>query len=103
MLESGALAGNAWGLPGEMSGEVGEHLVGLGDAAIAELVRLLDDSQPVWFEGSEEATTGNAYALRVKDLAAAFIRRIRGQPVEIPLDMDERDRLIARVRDAEER
>jgi len=98
LLASDELMGNAWGLPGEMSGEVGQHLLALGEPAIALLQPLLSDPTVVWFEGSEEATTGNAYQLRVMDLAAAFIRQLRGQPVSLALDPKSRDAMIADLR-----
>lgn len=101
-----ALAGNftgvanPWGLPGLLPGLAAEHYVTLGAAAVPELVRLLDDEQRVYYAGSQEATLGNVYQYRVKDLAAFFISRIRGLPFEVRESPRERDAEIERLKGA---
>jgi hypothetical protein len=90
--------GNAWGIPGEVEGPAATHLIALGGAAVAPLAALLGDERPVRYGGSQVATLGNAFGFRVKDLALAFIRRIRGERVEMDEDPAERDREIGRMR-----
>lgn len=89
---------NPWGMPGELDGPVGQHVVTLGEVAIVTLRPLLDDDADVTYGGSEEATFGNSYHYRVKDLAAFYISRIRGAPYRVVLDVGQRDREIARLR-----
>ena len=91
---------NPWGLPGELDGPPGQHLVALGEPAVAALVPLLDDTRPVMYEGSKEATVGNSFDYRVKDLAAFYLSRIRGIPYEVRQSPGGRDPLIARLRAA---
>ncbi len=74
---------NPWGLPGETDGAAGQHLLQLGDAAIDPLIELLDDGRRVVYSGSKEATFGNSYAYRVKDLAAFYLSQLTGLPYAV--------------------
>ena len=101
-LYARALAGrwtvfaNPWGLPREV-GPVGAHLLQLGAAAVPALRAHLDDPAPVSYAGSEEATVGNGYAYRVKDLAAFYAARLAPAPYAVLPTPAERDREIARL------
>lgn len=86
-----AAIGNPWGLPGELDGPAGQHLVSLGDAASPGLMTLLEDGRLVPYWGSQEATLGNSYAFRVKDFAAFFLSKIRGGPYVLHVDPAARD------------
>ena len=86
-----AAIGNVWGLPGELDGPAGQHLVGLGDDVAAGLRTLLDDERRVPYWGSQEAMLGNSYAFRVKDFAAFFLSKIRGVPYVLHRDPAARD------------
>jgi len=72
--------GNLWGMLGETSddGPLGAHLIEQGESAAPELRALLDDDTPLFYDGSKEATAGNAMGYTVKDAAAYFLRRIDG-------------------------
>ncbi len=85
---------NPWGLPSVLGGSTGEHLLALKEAAIPELVNLLDHDRHVYYAGSQEATLGSHYGYRVKDLAAYYISQIRGIPFEIDKDPNKRDEEI---------
>ncbi len=89
---------NPWGLPGTLDGATGEHVVSLGEAAVPHLIGLLDNDARAFYEGSQEATYGNSYAYRVKDLAAFYISRIRDVAFAIDRDPDVRDREIAKLK-----
>jgi hypothetical protein len=96
-LQNSNLA-NIWGMPGELDGAAGQHLVALGTQAADKLVPLLDDARRVPYSGSEEATVGNSYKYRVKDFAAFFIHRILGLPYSLRKTPPERDIEIERLR-----
>ena len=49
----------------------------LGERAIPELVKLLDNETVHRYHGSEAATVGNAYRFRVKDFATYYICRVK--------------------------
>jgi hypothetical protein len=70
---------NSWGLLYEHNdeGPIGIMLVMLGEEAIPELVKLLDNETIHPYHGSEEATVGDDYQFRVKDFAAYYICRIK--------------------------
>jgi hypothetical protein len=89
---------NPWGLPGKLDGETAQHFVKLGPKAVTELVRLLDDNTGAMYGGSKEATFGNSYHYRVKDLAAFFIAKIRGIPLKIDKDPKLRDIEIGKLK-----
>lgn len=91
---------NSWGLLYELddAGPVGIRFVMLGEPAVPALVRLLDNaSAPLIYDGSKEATVGNAYHYRIKDFAAFYLGRIRRIPVAFHRDLAERDREIGRL------
>jgi hypothetical protein len=73
-------SGNLWGMLGKTSddGPLGTHLIQQGASAAPELRKLLDDDTWLIYEGSKEATAGNAMDYTVKDAAAYFLRRIDG-------------------------
>jgi hypothetical protein len=79
---------------------VGQHVVSLGESTVAELSHLLDDSRPVTYGGSREATYGNSFNYRVKDLAAEFLAQIRHLPYVVKEAPSERDVEIDRLREA---
>ena len=58
---------NPWGMTGELDGPLGQHLVGLGEPAVAALRPLLDDDRVIRSSGSREATyaTGSSIASRI--------------------------------------
>ena len=72
---------NSWGFlykhKHDAFGPVGPMLFILGEEAIPELVKLLDNETIHLYHGSEAATVGNAYRFRVKDFAAYYICRIK--------------------------
>jgi hypothetical protein len=70
------LSGNEWSFPDGYLGQVGQHLVGLGPAAVAALQTLLEDERPVMYEGSQDAMLADLAHFRTKDLARLFIDRI---------------------------
>lgn len=94
----GTSSANRWGLPGELDGAAGQHLVQLGDAAAAPLEALLSDNRRVQYAGSKEATVGNEYEYRVKDLAAFFLSRIQNVPYVVREQPAARDGEIERLR-----
>ena len=92
---------NSWGLLYELddAGPVGIRFVMLGEAAVPALVRLLDNAgAPLIYDGSKEATVGNAYHYRIKDFAAFYLGRIRRIPVTFHRELPERDQEIARLK-----
>lgn len=91
---------NPWGMPGELDGPLGQHLVSLGEAAVPALVPLLEDTRQVTYGGSKEATVGNDYAYRVKDLAAFYLSKIKKAPLAVPESPKARDAEIAKLRKA---
>lgn len=101
-----ALAGNltgyanSWGLLWEHDdeGPVGIRFSMLGDASIAALRPLLDDARETMrYDGSEEATVGNAYHFRVKDFAAYYLSQITLIPIAYHPAAADRDRAIAEL------
>jgi hypothetical protein len=91
-------AANAWSMPGELDGPAGQHLVKLGSAAESELESALGDATSVTYAGSREASIGNAYKYRVKDIAAQLLRAIRGESLEVDTSPSRRDRAIRELR-----
>lgn len=70
---------NSWGFLYEHNdeGPIGIMLVMLGEEAIPELVKLLNNETMHMYHGSKEATVGNGYQFRVKDFAAFYICKIK--------------------------
>jgi hypothetical protein len=95
---SQAEMGNPWGLPGELDGQAGQHLVKIGGPAIKALFGLLDDQRQILYAGSEEATFGNSFRYRIKDLAAFYISKIGGHPYVLYETPEARDTEINRLR-----
>lgn len=93
-------AANTWGLPDVLDGLAGEHLLALGEAAVPGLKTLLDDDRRVYYEGSKEATLGNSYRYRVKDLAAFYISKIRNISFKVDEDPNKRDQEIEKLKSA---
>lgn len=91
-------AANAWSMPGELDGPAGQHLVKLGAAAESELLSALGDAKTVTYAGSREASIGNSYKYRVKDIAAQLLRAIRGESLEVDQSPTRRDRAIRELR-----
>jgi hypothetical protein len=92
--------GNAWGLPGDADGQAGQHLLRIGRPAGEALAGLLDDARPVRYAGSSEATFGNSFQYRIKDLAAFFLGRTWGLPYAVLPTAAERDVEIGKLRAA---
>lgn len=97
---SGNLTGlaNTWGLPGVSNGVAGDNFEALGVAAIPHLIKILDDNTRMYYAGSQEATLGNSYKYRVRDLAAFFISRIRELPLNLEAKTGERDIRIDKMK-----
>jgi hypothetical protein len=63
------------------AGPAGIRFVVLGEAAVPALVRLLDNAgTPLIYDGSKEATVGNADHYRVKDFAAFYLSACAASP-----------------------
>jgi hypothetical protein len=106
-IYAGALSGdftgmaNSWGLlyEHEDDGAVGVAFLTIGEKAIPALSELLDDERTnLTYQGSAEATVGNAYAYRVKDFAAYYIGRILGSPLKYYPDPADRDEQINQLK-----
>jgi hypothetical protein len=99
------LAGNDWGLLWFLEADgyegaqsLGLHLISLGHDALEPLEKMLDNTTLVEYEGSKEAMVGNDLGYRVMDVAAYFIGRITGKPMQYSADVAERDRGIAALK-----
>jgi hypothetical protein len=85
------LAGNAWGfLWFDQDPGLGQVLIELGNGSIPALRRLASHRDVILYEGSKEATTGNALMPRAKDFAAYYLHRITGLAVR-PITLGDRD------------
>lgn len=92
---------NSWGLlyEWEDEGPVGIAFLTIGKKSIPALSRLLDDERTILkYQGSKEATVGNAYRYRVKDFAAYYIGRILGNPLKYHPEFKDRDVQIATLK-----
>jgi hypothetical protein len=98
MRDHFAIAGNAWSFPNGPYGGSGERLLRLGRAAVPALSELLDDTTPVGYEGSREASAAALWKFRLKDLAALFLSRITGLPFAATTDPHARDTAIAELK-----
>ena len=94
------LTGNMWGYLYEMDdvGILGNRFIQIGEKAVPELVKLLDNDEQVLYEGSKEATIGNENQYRIKDFAAFYISRIKNIPVKFYQDIEKRDKEIERLK-----
>lgn len=91
------LNGNLWGFLYEENdpGYLGQQFINFGDASVPHLIELLDDNDGrILYEGSKEATVGNAYGYRIKDFAAFYISQIKDIPVSFHQDFEKRDQEI---------
>jgi hypothetical protein len=95
------LAANGWGFLYNMDhvGFLGERLILIGEPAINGLKSLLDNTDTVLYEGSKEATVGNAYHYRIKDIAAFYISKIKNIPVKFHQNIEDRDAEILRLKE----
>lgn len=85
---------NEWAFPFGSLGLAGEHVVGLGTAAVPALATLLDDTTPLRYEGSKDAMVAESYRYRVKDLAAQLVAAILGLPYPRNPEPPARDAVI---------
>jgi len=89
---------NAFGLPHLRWEEAAQALIDEGEAAVTELKPLLADNRPAAVWGSEDYAEYRRYDYRVQDYALALILTIRKQPSVLPVDRQERLRLMERLR-----
>lgn len=89
---------NTWGLPHVAWEEAAKAIIDEGQAVESALVGLLDDKREARIWGSEGASEALRYRYRVCDYAWALLNQIRGEPVPIPEDPAERDKLIEAAR-----
>jgi hypothetical protein len=89
---------NPWGLPGELDGPVAQHVLTLGPPAAAAFASLLDDPTEVLYGGSQDATVGNSYRYRVKDVAASIVAAVLGIDYAVAPDPATRDERIERLK-----
>ncbi len=61
---------------------------------------LLIASDTIFYEGSQEATTGGSLKYRVKDAAAFYLGKIAGIPVKFYEQNADRDAEIERLKEA---
>lgn len=83
---------NPWGLPFEL-GILAQRVIKIGEAALEGLAGLLTNDRRLYFSGSEEATMGERYQYRVKDVAAVLVSRIAFLPYgdkDTPAERDEK-------------
>jgi hypothetical protein len=99
------LLGNQWGfmyhtdeLGVKDDGVLGAHLIETGVKAVPYLTKLLDNPDPIFYEGSQEATLGNSLGYRVKDASAYYISKITGIPVKFYQQITDRDAEIERLK-----
>ncbi|MDH3974169.1 MAG: hypothetical protein OEV42_07805 [Deltaproteobacteria bacterium] len=98
---SAQLNGNLWGLLYDENdtGYLGKQFIKFDIAAISPLTKLLDDrASRILYEGSQEATIGNAYQYRIKDFAAFYISKIKDIPIRFYQDFKARDKEIERLK-----
>lgn len=98
LKEGFTVMANPWSLPGFLDGEAARHVLALGPGAIPEFEKLLDDNRSVLYWGSKEATFGNSYQYRVKDIAASLVAELRGKHFEPDPNPARRDAEIARLK-----
>jgi hypothetical protein len=92
---------NSWGLLWEHNdtGPVGQRFIELGMESLPVLTPLLDDVRaPLEYQGSEEATVGNAYGFRIKDFAAFYAGIVNRTPIAFHRDVVERDKAIEQLK-----
>jgi hypothetical protein len=92
---------NSWGLLYEHKddGPAGIAFLVIGQKAVPVLAKLLDDGAPgPTYQGSIEATVGNAYRFRIKDFAAYYIGRILNKQLKYYTDLTDRDQQIEELK-----
>ena len=85
---------NPWGLPGRTDATVAEHVLRIGPVAIPQFLPLLEDDRRVTYGGSRDATFGNRFRFRVKDVAADLIAALAGLPFVPDENPEMRDEAI---------
>jgi hypothetical protein len=98
LSNGGTINGNIWGLPG-FTGIAGEHLLKAGrEENITLLKQQLDNQQSVLYDGSREATFGNEYGYRVKDIAAFYLGILLNLPYVVLKEPARRDAAIEQLK-----
>jgi hypothetical protein len=104
--EGSFLSGNLWGFMYYSDknnyvdyGQLGSHLMKIGKKNIPHLIPLLDNSNYLFYEGSEEATIGNSLKYRVKDVAAYYIGKLSGISIQFYEKHVDRDAEIERLKE----
>lgn len=92
--QGGSVNANIWGLPGFLNGGTGQHVVALGQTIVKDFSSLLQNTGRVYYEGSRDATQGNAYKYRIKDLAAFFLATVLNIPYTVYKEPESRDEEI---------
>ncbi|SET51934.1 hypothetical protein SAMN05216326_13227 [Nitrosomonas marina] len=99
------LMGNQWGFLyhddelGDAGREIlGRHLMATGNKSIPYLIPLLDDTNLILYEGSQEATLGNSFGYRVKDAAAYYIAKLLGIDIRFYQQIEDRDKEIKKLK-----
>ena len=95
------LAANGWGFLYDRDdvGFIGKRFILIGEPAVKYLTNQLENADQVMYEGSEEATIGNSYHYRIKDIAAFYISKIKNIPVKFYQNIEDRDKEIACLRE----
>jgi hypothetical protein len=89
---------NTWGIPGLGDSETTRNIIELGDPAVNEFKKLLNDTTPLRYAGGQEATMGNGYKYQTRDIACYFICRIKGWEYYQSYDRAERDSAIVELK-----
>lgn len=88
---NGTINGNIWGLPGFI-GPAGENLFKTDKNESVRLLKLLlKNKQELNYIGSKDATYGNEYRYRVKDVAAFYLSKLLGVNYKISKDLGNRE------------
>jgi hypothetical protein len=76
-----------------------QALLESGSVAMPALAQLLGDQRPAPLRGSEAATMSKLYGYRRCDYAYRYLSLVLGEQPEFPAAPDERDAMIARLRE----
>ena len=88
---NGTINGNIWGLPG-FNGPAGENLFKTDKNESVRLLKLLlKNKQELNYVGSKDATYGNEYRYRVKDVAAFYLSKLLNVKYKIFKDLEDRE------------
>ena len=87
------LNGNLWGFLYELDdvGFLGKQLLEFGEPAIPFLIMLLNDEGKILYEGGQDASMGNSYQYRIKDVAAFYLSKIVGKSIQFHQEIKDRD------------